>query len=64
MTMIEGSFDSPQALNGHVKKSTGSLIRFPGVTTVKWLHIGAALKFLSHTPSLSAVSLPAKGIVV
>ena len=55
MTMIERSFDSPQALNSHVKKSTGSLIRLPGVTTVKWLHIGAALMFLSHTPSLVRV---------
>ena len=45
MTTIDRSFDSPQALNGHVKK-------LPGVTTVKWLHIGAALMFLSHTPSL------------
>ena len=52
-TIIEGLFDSPQTLNGHVKKGTGSLIQLPGVTTVKWLHIGAALMFLSHTPSLN-----------
>ena len=48
MTIIEGLFGSPQTLNGHVKKGTGSLIRLPGVTTVKWLQIGAALMFLSH----------------
>ena len=52
MTIIEGLFHSPQTLNGHVKKGTGSLIRLPGVTTVKWLQIGAALTFLSNTPSL------------
>ena len=51
-TIIEVLFDSPQTLNGHVKKGTGSLIQLPGVTFVKWLHIGAALMFLSHTPSL------------
>ena len=47
MTIIEGLFHSPQTLNGHVKKGTGSLIRLPGVTTVKWSQIGAALTFLS-----------------
>ena len=52
MTIIEGLFHSPQTLNGHVKKGTGSLIQHPGVTTIKWLQIGAALTFLSHTPSL------------
>ena len=52
MTIIEGSFDSPQTLNGHVKKGTGSLIQHPGATTVKWSQIGAALTFLSNTPSL------------
>ena len=52
MTIIEGLFHSPQTLNGHVEKGTGSLIRLPRVTTVKWLQIGAALTFLSHTPSL------------
>ena len=56
MTIIEGLFDSPQTMNGHVKKGTGSLIRLPGVTTVKWWHIGAALMFLSHTPSLLLVA--------
>ena len=55
MTVIEGSFDSPQTLNGHVKKGTVSLIRLPGVATVKWLQIGAALMFLTHTPSLVGV---------
>ena len=34
------------------KNRPTSLIRLPGVTTVKWLQIGAALTFLSHTPSL------------
>ena len=52
MTIIEGLFHSPQTLNGHVKKGTGSLIRLPGVTTVKWSQIGAALTFLSNLPSL------------
>ena len=52
MTIIEGLFYSPQTLNGHVKKDTGSLIQLPGVTTVKWSQIGAALTFLSNTPSL------------
>ena len=54
MTIIEGLFDSPQTLNVHVKKGTGSLIRLPGVTTVKWAQIGAALTFLSNLPSLSS----------
>ena len=48
----KGLFYSPQTLNGHVKKGTGSLIRLPGVTTGKWSQIGAALTFLMHTPSL------------
>ena len=52
MTIIEGLFHSPQTLNGHVKKGTGSLIRLPGVTTIKWLQVGAALMFLSNLPSL------------
>ena len=52
MTIIEGLFHSPQTLNVHVKKGTGSLIRLPGVTTVKWSQIGAALTFLSNLPSL------------
>ena len=52
ITIIEGLFDSPQTLNGHVKKGTGSLIQHPGATTVKWSQIGAALTFLSNTPSL------------
>ena len=52
MTIIEGLFHSPQTLIGHVKKGSGSLIRPPGVTTVKWSQIGAALTFLSNTPSL------------
>ena len=52
MTIIEGLFHSPQTLNGQVKKGTGSLIQHPGATTVKWSQIGAALTFLSNTPSL------------
>ena len=58
MTIIEGLFHSPQTLNGHVKKDTGSLIRLPCVTTVKWLQIGAALMFLSILPSLILSSIP------
>ena len=42
----------PQTRNGHTKKGTGSLIRLLGGTTAKWLQIGAALTFLSNTPSL------------
>ena len=52
MTIIGGLFYSPQTLNGHVKKGTGSLIRLPGVTTVQCSQIGAALMFLSNLPSL------------
>ena len=52
VTIFEGLFHSPQTLNGHVKKGTGSLIQHPGATTVKWSQIGAALTFLSNTPSL------------
>ena len=52
MTIIKGLFHSPQTLNGHVQKGTGSLIQHPGVTTVKWSQIGAALTFLSNIPSL------------
>ena len=52
MTIIEGLFHSPQTLNGHVKKGTGSVIRLPGVTTEKWLQIGTALTLLSSLPSL------------
>ena len=52
MTIIKGLFYSPQTLNGHVKKGTGSLIQHPGATTVKWSQIGAALTVLSNTPSL------------
>ena len=55
MTIIEGLFHSPQTLNGHVKKGTGSLIQHPGATTVKWTQIGAALTFLSNIPSLVIV---------
>ena len=51
LTPIEGLFHSPQTVNGHVKKGTGSPIRLPGVTTVKWSQIGAALMFLSNLPS-------------
>ena len=51
MTIIEGLFNSPQTPNRHVEKGTGSLIRLPGVATVKWSQIGAVLMFLSHTPS-------------
>ena len=46
MTIIEGSFYSPQTLNGHIKKGIDSLIRLIGGTTAKWLQIGAALTFL------------------
>ena len=42
----------PSTLNGHVKIATDSLIRLLGGTTAKWSQIGAALMFLSHTPSL------------
>ena len=42
----------PQTRNGHTKKGSGSLIRLLGGTTAKWLQIGAALTFLSNTPSL------------
>ena len=54
MTIIEGLFHSPQTLNGHVKKGTGSLIQHPGAATVNWSQIGAALTFLSNIPSLLA----------
>ena len=52
MTIIEGLFHSPQTLNGHVKKGTGSQIQHQGATTVKWSQIGAVLMFLSNIPSL------------
>ena len=52
MNIIEGLFHSPRTLNGHVKKGTASLIRLPGVTTVKWSQIGTALMFLSNLSSL------------
>ena len=58
MTIIEGLFHSPQTLSGHVKIGTGSIIRLPGVTTIKWLQVGAALMFLSHTPSLPVIRTP------
>ena len=63
MTIIEGLFHSPQTLNGHVKKGTGSLIQHPGATTVKWSQIGAALTFLSNTPSLTWISLLRFGLI-
>ena len=46
----------PQTPNGHTKKGTGSLVRLLGGTTAKWLQIGAALTFLSNTPSLIIAS--------
>ena len=52
MIMVDRLFHSPHTLNVHVKKGNGSLIRLPGETTAKWSQIGAALMFLSHTPSL------------
>ena len=47
----------PQTRNGHTKKgtATGFLIQLLGGTTAKWLQIGAALTFLSNTPSLLTV---------
>ena len=52
-TIIESSFHPPpKTRNGHTKKGTGFLIRLLGGTTAKWSQIGAALMFLSHTPSL------------
>ena len=60
MTITEGLFHSPQTLNGHVKKGTGSLIQHPGAATVKWSQIGAALTLLSNTPSLLILGLITK----
>ena len=46
MTIIKGSFYSPQTLKGWIKNSTDTLIRLIGGTTAKWSQIGAALTFL------------------
>ena len=53
--LLKGPFNPPQTLNGQIKKGTNSLIRLIGVTTAKWLQNGAALLFLSNTPSLIQV---------
>ena len=45
-------------------KAHGSLNRLPGVTTVNWSHIGAALMFLSNLPYLVILSKAHRATVI